>query len=98
MAGSSWSYILLPPLNGFPTLSDTSYSFNMTFNMTSKGMHFLYYIWSGVLQGDPMSATLFLMCLNPFLVHFDETLTRSSGDVIRACADDLGASLNNYPY
>ena len=74
------------------------YSFNMTFHMTSSGAEFLFYIWSGVLQGCPLSATLFLMCVNPFLLHFDLTLNRSELGVVRACADDIGAALADYKY
>ena len=54
------------------------YAFNHTFQMTASGMNFLYSIWSGVLQGCPLSATLFVMCINPFLVHFERSLVGPS--------------------
>ena len=74
------------------------YSFNMTFQMSSHGMHFMYHIWSGVLQGCPLSATLFLMCINPFLIHFEQSLVRSDAGIVRACADDIGAAISNYTH
>ena len=66
--------------------------------MSSYGMNFLFFIWSGVLQGCPLSATLFLMCVNPFLINFDLSLSSSNGGVVRACADDIGAALSDHTF
>jgi hypothetical protein len=74
------------------------HSINMTFQMCSGGMHFLFCIWSGVLQGCPLSATLFLMCIDPFLNNFEFELKPNKGGIVCACADDIGAALSNYTF
>ena len=72
------------------------YAFNHTFQMTASGMNFLYSIWSGVLQGCPLSATLFVMCINPFLIHFERSLVPHNLGIVRVCADDIGAALFDF--
>ena len=72
------------------------YSTNNTYYLTSSGKTFLFAILSGVLQGCPMSATLFLFAIDPFLVHFEQSLSRKYEGAIRVCADDIGAALADY--
>ena len=72
------------------------YSQNHTYRMSSFGKTFLYSIFCGVIQGCPMSATIFLFAVSPSLVHFDQSLARSQGGIVRACADDIGICLKNY--
>ena len=43
-----------------------------------------------------MSAALFLLCVNPFLIHFEVILARQRAGEVRACADDIGASLTDF--
>lgn len=66
--------------------------------MTSDGRHLLFNILCGVLQGCPLSATLFVMCINPFLEHMDQSVVARNLGVIRACADDIGAALKSFQY
>ena len=68
------------------------YDGNVTYHMNSHGKTVLFSIFAGVLQGCPMSATLFLFAINPFLIHFDSLLSPLSIGVVRACADDIGTS------
>ena len=72
------------------------YSRNDTYHINSFGKIFLYSIWAGVLQGCPLSATLFVFAINPFLVHFEIALRGRYEGVTRACADDVGICLTDY--
>ena len=72
------------------------YSFNHTFQMTADGKHLLFNIMCGVLQGCPLSSTLFVMCINPFLEHMDQSIFARNLGVVRACADDVGAALKSF--
>ena len=56
-------------------------------------MHFAFFARSGVLTGCPLSASLFVIALNPFLPDFHRTIISLSYGVLYACADDLGGAL-----
>ena len=56
-------------------------------------MHFAFLASSGVLTGCPLSASLFVLALNPFLLDFHRVILAKSFGVLYACADDLGRSL-----
>jgi hypothetical protein len=61
---------------------------NLVYAVVSGRVKYMYTVLSGVLQGCPLSATLFGMALNMFLV-----LAHSLGIVklmVRAARDDLG--------
>ena len=62
--------------------------------MSWHGMHFLYYVWSGVLQGCPLSGSLFVICLNPFL-NLSSTCLALPYEISRAFADDLAFVLHS---
>jgi hypothetical protein len=49
-----------------------------------------YLILSGILQGCPLSGTLFVFVIDPLLWMFRCHLNKA---IIRACADDVGAAL-----
>ena len=53
----------------------------------------LFTFASGVLQGCPASAFLFNLSLDPFLFSFQKRLEENRAGILRACADDIGASL-----
>eukprot|EP00972_Heterocapsa_arctica_P045683 6741317-Heterocapsa_arctica.AAC.1 len=48
---------------------------------------------SGVLQGCPLSGLLFAVSLDPYLRWMKHDIEDAGLGVIRACADDIGASL-----
>ena len=52
-------------------------------------MRFLFRILCGIIQGCPLSGSLFVIALNPFLNCFETLL--GTGEIMRAFADDLGA-------
>jgi hypothetical protein len=58
----------------------------------SKGgiLVFMFPILSGILQGCPLSGTLFVFVIDPLLWMFRCHLNKA---IIRACADDVGAAL-----
>ena len=53
-------------------------------------MFFAFRIVSGVLQGCPLSGTLFVLVIDPLLWAFEKKL---SSTMIRTCADDIGMAL-----
>ena len=50
-------------------------------------------VTAGVLQGCPLSDTLFVVAMSPFLFDFSTTLVDRSYAVIHACVDDLGTAV-----
>ena len=49
---------------------------------------------SGVLQGCPGSALLFNNAIDPFLFKIHNILRANNAGIVRACADDIGITLN----
>lgn len=49
----------------------------------------------GVIQGCPMSATLFLFAFEPFLLALDNLLDATGDSINRACADDIACLLQH---
>ena len=94
-----WLFIVLDKCDApewFKNFVKGLYSVNNTYHMNSHGMNFLYPILCGVLQGCPLSATLFLLCINPFLVHFEEAFTGKYSAHVRCCADDIGIAFADF--
>ena len=59
-----------------------------------EGLIFLYLILAGVLQGSPLSGSLFVLATNPILCLLQHVTAHLKEQVcLRACADDLGAAL-----
>ncbi len=67
---------------------------NATATYTHNGNTYtLIWFMSGVLQGCPGSAFLFNNALDPFLYTMHKVLRSHNAGIVRACADDIGASL-----
>ena len=64
--------------------------------MNSFGKTYLFAFLCGVLQGCPMSASLFIFAIIPFLIHFEKILVGKYYGVVRACADDIGLCLTDF--
>jgi len=57
-------------------------------SISSFGILFLF--WQGVIQGCPLSACTFVLCMDPFLRAFAEAIDSRGRGVTRARADDVG--------
>ncbi len=66
---------------------------NGAFSCDAAEFCFLFWVSSGILQGCPLSGTLFVLCLDPMLRNINATIEFRDLAVTRACADDIGASL-----
>ena len=55
---------------------------------------FLFWIFSGILQGCPL-AGLYFAIMEPFLRCFERLIDACGKGIVRASADDIGASLRD---
>ena len=72
------------------------YKMNKAYMNTPSGIVFMFLILSGVLQGCPLSGSLFVIAIDPSLHMFKTMLKDSSVAWVRACADDIGTSLTQF--
>ena len=63
------------------------------FVSVNGSLQFAFFARSGVLTGCPLSASLFVIAINPFLLDFQRSIVKHSYGVLYACADDLGSAL-----
>lgn len=56
---------------------------------------FLFVVTSGVVQGDPLAAILFVCCLEPFLRLLDLRFSSVGLGSVYVCADDLATCVKN---
>jgi len=54
----------------------------------------LFKVVSGVLQGCPLSGSLFVLAIDPLLVMFERHVVQPGFGIVAACADDIGAFLD----
>ena len=69
------------------------YFFNATYSI-GEAQRFIYFVFAGVLQGCPLSASIFLVVFNPHIIRLVEAL-RGIGGTLRACADDVALVLRS---
>ena len=60
--------------------------------------HWLCAVISGVLQGCPLSGFLFVRSIDPLVHLFQNKIEDRALGAVRACADDIGASLKALYY
>ena len=70
------------------------YDKNQAYMNLPAGVEWLFTIISGVLQGCPLSGTLFVIGIDPLLYAFEQHIHTPGLGCVRACADDIGVSLN----
>ena len=63
---------------------------------SANGLIKLFNILAGVLQGCPLSGSLFVICIDPLLEFFRSHIEKPGLGKVRACADDIGATLNQH--
>ena len=87
---------------GFQDFIRSLYFCNAAYFSDGGSLIFLFWMFSGVLQGCPASAFLFDCILDPFLEAFSEVIYQYSASkqcnpthigILRCCADDVGAAL-----
>ena len=79
---------------GFVLLVDGAYSFVEALLVGDGDWVHRCWFRAGVLQGDPLSGLLFVLCMHPFLCSFEARIEQLNKGVVRACADDVGAALS----
>ena len=71
------------------------YNGNRSFCNINGVSKFIFNILSGVLQGCPLSGTLFVIVMDPIMFLFTKYICSPGFGQVRACADDIGAVLYN---
>ena len=69
------------------------YEDNQAFMACGDQLLWLYLIVSGVLQGCPLSGSLFVVTIDPLLALFKKKLEDTGLGRVRTCADDIGIAL-----
>eukprot|EP00973_Karenia_brevis_P038639 5332368-Karenia_brevis.AAC.1 len=57
---------------------------------------FMCVVRSGVLQGCPLAALLFVLAMDPFLIIFKNAVDNQAIGIVRACADDIAVVLRSF--
>ena len=57
---------------------------------TAGALYFLFIITSSVLQGRPLSGSLFAICADSFVRELCSRVDSNNRGLIRACAEDIG--------
>jgi hypothetical protein len=68
------------------------YQDNKSFVNINGRAVFIYDICIGVLQGCPLSGSLFVLGTDPLVIAFDLLVDSLKEGITRVCADDVGAS------
>jgi hypothetical protein len=70
---------------------DALYEGNEAYWQSGGFACWLFTVVSGVLQGCPLSGSLFVLAIDPLLVLFERYVMRPGLGTVTACADDIGA-------
>ena len=68
---------------------------DVTAGTSASDEDFLFFILSGVLQGCPLSGSIFCVCIDPMLWAIKEQLVDTGLARVAACADDIGAAISS---
>ena len=74
---------------GFMSYVESSYSVNTVHGRIGGELAFAIYVRAGVLQGDHLAGTLFVLAVWPFLLLMERKIDKVEVAVTRACADDV---------
>ena len=80
---------------GLHNLVSAIYHDNHAYALVNGELIFLFLVTSGVLQGCPLSGTIFNVCVDPFYRQIAELLTFANHSLPRACADDVGCVIGS---
>ena len=78
-------------LNAFNSL----YRGNETYTHSGGRLQWISNIRSGVLQGCPLSGTLFVLAIDPLLAQFEHYTHNPQLGAVFVCADDIGAAIKH---
>ena len=78
---------------GFINTFISMYSENHAYTRSQGGLVLMFKVFSGVLQGCPLSGALFNVGIDPLLWASSSSIVRPGLGKMFACADDLGAAL-----
>ncbi len=78
---------------GLLTALKRMYSGNDAYYKCDGELQWLFLVISGVLQGCPLSGSLFVLSIDPLLYIFKTRIEDAALGCVKACADDIGASL-----
>ena len=59
-------------------------------------VHFMCHVHSGVIQGCPLGATLFVIAVEPFVHMFHTKVEQVGLGIVRLCADDVAIVLKTW--
>ena len=91
--GHAWLFLVLEAIKIWPAFLCAIrclYADNHAYADDGGLIIYLFAILSGILQGCPLSGTLFVFVIDPLLWMFRKQINSA---IIRACADDIGAAL-----
>ena len=92
----TWILLILTFLKiptGLFSLVKALYHRNLAYLGSQEGLVFMFVVLSGVLQGCPLSGSLFVIVIDPLLHMFKTQLENTGLATTRACADDIGVAL-----
>ena len=92
----AWLMLVLTVLKvpqGILNFIGSLYRGNQAYLRTGGFELFLFEVISGVLQGCPLSGSLFVMLMDPLLFSFQHFVVSQGLGNVYACADDIGMSL-----
>ena len=76
-------------------LVEAMYDAPFAYTVSDGKIQFLLWILAGVLLGCPLSGMLFVIIVDPFLCKPDAEVCLAGLGTVRACADDVGATLKD---
>ena len=95
---TSWRWIFfLLERSGIPTglINLVKALYTQVAAHSAESRERLFWILSGILQGCPLSGSLFIIAINPMLLALRQLSPDSSRMVLTACADDIGIVLRS---
>ena len=94
----AWLLLVLKAIQapeGFINTFTSMYSENHAYSRNQGGLVLMFKVFSGVLQGCPLSGALFNVGIDPLLWAFSRTIVQPGLGKVFACADDIGAALRS---
>ena len=75
---------------GLGSIIDKLYENNKGYCCSDGTFNFMFNVLCGVMQGCPLSGSLFVIVIDPIMFLFEKYICQPGFGQILACADDLG--------